>query len=106
LFRFCLALALEAERECELVMLCHSLAVEQCIALATAIRVQWPKTRIVLVEPQRTWDGDFAAVVDATVPAEPERLIGRTMELLGQARHFAAGEVPVRGGVARAGPFA
>jgi hypothetical protein len=99
------ALAIQEDRECELVVLCHSLAAEVSISLAEAIRQRWPTTRILQVVPDRAWS-PASEVVDGISSPEPDRLIGRTIELLQRLPPIEAREVDIRGGVARAGPFA
>jgi DNA-binding response OmpR family regulator len=99
------ALAIQNDRECDLVVLCHSLAPEVCASLAEAIRHRWPKTRILQMVPDRAWDS-VSAVVDGTSSPEPDRLLGSTIELLGRKPPMEAGDISIRGGVARGGPFA
>ena len=99
------ALAIQEDRQCELVVLCHSLSPEICASLAEVIRLRWPTTRILQVVADR-WNS-ASPVVDGTTSPEPDRLIGRTIELL--HRHMPiieAGDISIRGGIARAGPFA
>jgi hypothetical protein len=101
------ALAIQAEQKCELVVLCHSLAPEVCSSLTESIRKCWPATRILLVVSNREWGfAEARAAVDGTSSPEPERLIGQTAELLRGAGRLDAGDVYVRGGVVRGGPYA
>jgi DNA-binding response OmpR family regulator len=101
------ALAIQADRECDLVMLCHSLPDEVCTSLAETIRKVWPKTRTLLIQTQREWrQVDIEATVDGTSSTEPEQLIGKTVELLSHQMLSGAGDVCVRGGIVRGGPFA
>jgi response regulator RpfG family c-di-GMP phosphodiesterase len=77
------ALAVQAAHECELVVLCHSVREGDCAAITEALHERWPKTRVLLIIPQREWGSVQArAVVDSITSSEPERLIGRTAELL------------------------
>jgi DNA-binding response OmpR family regulator len=77
------ALALQADRECEGVVLCHSLPEAIYTTLAQAIHTHWPATRILLVTTGRAWTpAEVVAAVDAVTQSDPERLIRRTVELL------------------------
>ncbi len=77
------AVTIQADRECKLVVLCHSLSSEVCEALAEALHMRWPKTRILLVVSQREWGyAEAKAAVDAVSSVEPSGLIERTTELL------------------------
>jgi hypothetical protein len=77
------ALAVQADRECDVVVLCHSLREEVCAALAESLHEHWPKTRVLLVVTEREWGtADEWAAVDGTSSTEPDRLICRTAELL------------------------
>jgi DNA-binding response OmpR family regulator len=79
-----LALAVQADRQCDLVVLCHSLPEPRCTALAEAIHARWPRTAILLVTPVRAWESaDARQAIDAITSADPERLIVRSVELLG-----------------------
>jgi len=92
--------AMQQEHECDVVVLCHSLREDICVALAEALRRHWPKTQILLVIPDR--DGGFAEAretVDGVTSTEPERLIEKTAELLRRAE-LARGERRVAYGVA------
>jgi hypothetical protein len=72
-------------RQCDLVVLCHSLPVHLCETLAEIIHARWPKTRLLLVTPTRSWEqSDVPGLIDAVSSADPERLVGRTVELLGR----------------------
>lgn len=87
------ALTAQQDRECEVVILCHSLAEDISSALAESFHVRWPKTRILLMTATRMWEqADSDAAVDAISSADPERLIQRTAELL--ARHRPRPEDP------------
>ena len=80
------AFAVQQEHECDVVVLCHSLREDICAALAEAVRRHWPKTRILLVIPERDCGfADARAVVDAISSPEPEQLIQKTAELLRRA---------------------
>lgn len=77
------ALAVQAERQCDLVVLCHSLPEPLCISLADAVQTRWPKTSILLVTPNRGWESPSAdRAINAITSADPERLILRVAELL------------------------
>ena len=78
------ALALLHERRFDLIVLCHSISPDLCEALAEAIHARWAGTRILLVSSTRVGDpGNPLPEIDAITSADPERLIGRTVELLG-----------------------
>jgi len=77
------ALTVQADRECDVVVLCHSLHKERCTALAEAVHAAWPETRILLVTTDRAWgQADVEPAVDAVTPSDPDRLIVRTKQLL------------------------
>ena len=79
------ALAIQQDRQCDLVILCHSLPDQLCAVLADNIHIRWPKTRILLVTPTRMWESPhFEIAVDAVSSADPVRLIRRATELLKQ----------------------
>jgi DNA-binding NarL/FixJ family response regulator len=83
------ALAVQAQKECELVLLCHSLSETRRAALAASIRENWPRTKILQVSSDRVLIGTEATTLaDAICSWEPERLIGRTVELLNAASSF------------------
>jgi len=77
------ALTVQQNRECQVVVLCHSLSEEVSTALAESIHARWPGTRILLVTATRMWEkADAVAAVDAVSSADPAHLIRRTIELL------------------------
>jgi hypothetical protein len=79
------ALAIQQQRECDVVILCHTLQPDFSAALAEAIHTRWPKTRVLQVSPTRIWEhSDSPGAVDAVSSADPERLLGRMVELLGR----------------------
>jgi DNA-binding NarL/FixJ family response regulator len=81
------ALTMQADRECDLVVLCHSVAEALSLALAETIHARWPKTKVLQVVSRREWDSvDAKAAVDAISSAEPERLIQQTTKLLKRGR--------------------
>src|ERR1035437_3342853 len=81
------ALAVQADRQCDVVILCHSLPAELCAALAETIHACWPKTRLLLVTPTGAWEQAVENTpVDAVSSADPQRLVLRTVELLGHRR--------------------
>jgi len=97
----------QADREFDLVVLCHSLPAAVCVSLAKVVRARWPKTRILEVVALKEWgSAEARAAVDGISSPEPARLIGTTAELLRRAATMDAREIAVRGGTARAGPFA
>jgi hypothetical protein len=79
------ALAVQASREFDLIVLCHTLSSQSCLAITAATQARWPQTRILQITPARFWDHSPTISVDAVTSADPERLIDRTNELL--ARH-------------------
>ena len=80
------ALPLMECRFFDLVILCHSIPDHLCQTLTQIIRQSWPATRILIVSPASTWElGDLSDGVEACTPA-PERLIERTIELLGRRK--------------------
>ena len=89
------ALAVQADRECDVVVLCHSLPQEVSDVLSETIHRLWPKTRILLVSSARAWEmPDANAAVDGVSSSEPDRLILSTRELL----HW--GDRPCEGAIA------
>jgi hypothetical protein len=79
------ALAIQQERECDVVILCHTLPRDYCAALAEVIHARWPKTCVLLVSSTRIWEQpDAPEAMDAVSSADPEHLVGRTIELLGR----------------------
>ncbi len=79
------ALAIQHECECDVVILCHTLPRDYCAALAEVIHTRWPGTRVLLVSSTRMWEQtDAPEAIDAVSSADPERLVGRTIELLGR----------------------
>jgi DNA-binding response OmpR family regulator len=78
------ALEIQEERQCDVVILCHSLTPGLCATLAGTIRLRWPNTRVLLVSSTSVWEhADAHGAVDAVTSADPERLVLRTVELLG-----------------------
>jgi DNA-binding response OmpR family regulator len=78
------ALAIQAAQQCDLVILCHSLPEQLSAALAQSIRVRWPETPILQVASSRKWEATGSdESISAVSSADPERLIVRTTELLG-----------------------
>ena len=78
-------LAIQAERNCDLVMLCHSLSAPLCSELAEAIHSRWPSVRLLQLVPTLPWEQlDLTDGVVAVSTADPVRLIDRTIELLGR----------------------
>ena len=90
------AIPLLEHRAFDLVILCHSIPDHLCQTLTEVIRQNWPSTRILLVSAVRHWEQDACSEgVDVCAP-DPERLIERTVELLGRrtvssVRSLAAG---------------
>lgn len=79
------ALEVQADQECDLVVLCHSLAEPLSIKLADTIHSRWPRTRILLVTSSRIWEATRTIpAVDAVSSADPESLIQHIVELLGR----------------------
>jgi DNA-binding response OmpR family regulator len=79
------ALDVQADQQCDLVVLCHSLSEPLSITLAETIRSRWPQTRILMVTSSRIWEAAEAVpAVDAISSADPESLILRIGELLGR----------------------
>jgi DNA-binding response OmpR family regulator len=79
------ALTLMEDRQCELVVLCHSLPIHLCETIAEIIHARWPKTRLLLVTATPGWEQtDLPGLMDAVSSADPDRLVGRTVELLGR----------------------
>jgi DNA-binding NarL/FixJ family response regulator len=72
----------QEDRNCDLVVLCHSLREPFSASLAETIRSRWPNTRILQVTSSRIWEAAEAVpAVDAISSADPERLIMRAVEL-------------------------
>ncbi len=79
------AIDIQQDRECDLVVLCHSLHEPLSATLAEAIRSRWPKTRILLVTSSRIWEAaEVIPAVDAISSADPESLILHAVGLLGR----------------------
>jgi DNA-binding NarL/FixJ family response regulator len=79
------ALVVQKDRNCDLVVLCHSLREPFSASLAETIRSHWPNTRILQVTSSRIGEAAEAVpAVDAISSADPERLIMRAVELLGR----------------------
>ena len=79
------ALEIQSQRECDVIILCHTLPQDRCAALAEVIHARWPRTRVLLVSSTRMWEQtDAVDAMDAVSSADPERLVGRTVELLGR----------------------
>jgi CheY-like chemotaxis protein len=77
------ALAVLADRVCDLVVLCHSLPERLASALAQAIRSRWPGTPVLRVTSKRLWElPESDTAINSVTSADPERLISRTAELL------------------------
>jgi hypothetical protein len=101
------ALAIQDARECELVVLCHSLEPEVSSTLAELVRARWPRTRILQVISDRVLGrSEASAAIDATSMADPDKLLGKTTELLSRPVWPEAGDIAIRGAVVRGGPFA
>lgn len=85
------ALAIQENRQFDMVILCHTLPMQLCVALAETIHACWPKTRILLLSPTGVWEqSDFDVSLDAVSSPDPERLLQRTVELLGHRRPLRA----------------
>lgn len=79
------ALATQAAQNCDLVMLCHSLPTRLCNELAEAIHSRWPHVRLLKLVP--TLASEHPDPIDdviAVSTADPVRLLGRTIEMLGR----------------------
>jgi DNA-binding response OmpR family regulator len=68
----------------DLVILCHSIPDHLCQTLIEVIRQNWRSTRVLLVSAVRDWEQGKTAAGIETCPPAPERLIERTIELLGR----------------------
>jgi CheY-like chemotaxis protein len=81
------ALSLLDKQVFDLVILCHSIASHVCETMVQIIRQNWPVTRVLQVSAVREWEqGEVIPGVDIC-SAEPERLIDRTVELLGRRKN-------------------
>lgn len=70
----------------DLAILCHSIPDHLCQTLTEVIRQNWPSTRVLLVSAVRHWEQEACSDnVDICAP-DPERLIERTVELLGRRK--------------------
>ena len=79
------ALAIQAEQNCDLIMLCHSMPAPLCTELAEVLHSQWPHVRLLQLVPTLAWEQlDLTDGVVAVSTADPVRLIDRTIELLGR----------------------
>lgn len=81
------AIHIQERQRCELVVLCYSLSEESKYALAKSIRTRWPATRVLSVTSARTSEqfGSDAGM-DEVSSMNPQALIRRTEELLGQRK--------------------
>ena len=70
----------------DLALLCHSIPGPVCQTLIDVIRQNWPSTRILLVSAIRNWEQVESGDGVETCTPNPERLIQRTIELLGRRR--------------------
>ena len=70
----------------DIVLLCHSIPGHLCETISEIIRHNWPGTRLLHIsavrDPERFDPGDGVEVCSP----EPERLIERTVELLGRRK--------------------
>ena len=66
----------------DLAILCHSIPDHLRKTLTAVIRQSWPATRILLVSPSGNWEDEAVDGIEVCSP-NPERLIERTVELLG-----------------------
>jgi DNA-binding NarL/FixJ family response regulator len=77
------AMAVQADRQCDLVVLCHSLSETLSAALTETIHSRWPSTPILRVAAVCAWGAvDTDTTFNAIASADPEHLVGRTVELL------------------------
>ena len=70
----------------DLAILCHSVPDHLCQTLTEVIHLNWPSTRVLLVSAVRDWEQETTATGVETCPPDPERLIERTIELLGRRK--------------------
>ena len=69
----------------DVAVLCHSIPDHLRKTLTAIIRQSWPATRILLVSPSGNWEDQAADGIEVC-PPNPERLIERTVELLGRRK--------------------
>ena len=80
------AIPLMERRFFDLAILCHSIPDHLLQTLTQIIRQNWPSTRILVLSPARMWEqSDTVDGVEVCTPS-PERLIERTVELLGRRK--------------------
>ncbi|HKO19956.1 MAG TPA: response regulator [Acidobacteriaceae bacterium] len=70
----------------DLAILCHSIPDHLCQTLSEVIRQNWPSTRVLLVSAVRRWEQDACSEGVEVCAPDPERLIERTVELLGRRK--------------------
>ena len=80
------AIRMLERKKFDVAVLCHSISGSACQTLVEVIRQNWPSTRILLVSAGRSWEMDARPEgVEVCMP-DPERLIERTVELLGRRK--------------------
>jgi hypothetical protein len=79
------ALTTQAERNCDLIILCHSLPAPLCSELAEVLHSRWPSVALLQLVPTLPWEQlDLSDGVLPVCTADPVQLVGRTVELLGR----------------------
>lgn len=80
------AIPLLEHRVFDVAILCHSIPDHLCQTLTEVIRQNWPSTRVLLVSAVRRWEQDACSEGVEVCAPDPERLIERTVELLGRRK--------------------
>lgn len=80
------AMPLLERKPFDVAILCHSIPDHLCQTLTEVIHLNWPSTRVLLVSAVRDWEQEISATGVEMCPPEPERLIERTVELLGRRK--------------------
>jgi CheY-like chemotaxis protein len=80
------ATAMLERKNFDLAVLCHSVPGPVCQTVIEIIRQSWPSTRILLISALRHWELDGAVEGVEVCTPDPERLIERTIELLGRRK--------------------
>jgi hypothetical protein len=74
------AVASQAQRACDLLLLCHSVREADAAVITATFHARWKATPILRITSLRSWNEiDGTTVVTS---AEPDRLVKRTAELL------------------------
>ena len=76
------ALGLQAVGAFDLAIFCHTVSIDDYIALAKTVRERWPETKILRISQELPWGDEGTAPADAVASRQPEPLLKKTAELL------------------------